>query len=888
MSEQLNLRPPKEKQHKWQSNTPFWQIFTGYQRVFGQSDIGKFFSNNQLSPPPSELRFFKVEHDGEKKVYRAIQNPILAQPGKPGFSPQEVLHQSWLGIQDSLRMYVFDEEGLEAFEQKFRSLGIPFESLKTSLGIMVKTKIPAIVKDENEEIKKAEVDGVVFFLNEQSLQTPADALALADTIAKLHPETAKNLMSSLLTKTRIVSFNIQVWKEVLTAYETGQLSDLTQLSQLPQSLQDIFNQIKSYLETIPSDLATFEQGLAQRLGTTPLSDINLKNSPLPTISENKVRKHLRRILEIASKEQENPERLQRLLRRLKAKISQTPPIVNEAYQSIDPKKWLLTEVAARGQQLMLDRMKPSDGMILQMIIMLNEQLYFNNENIKRWAFLILQKREQINSTNPNPESINKIQQEIDKLRPMIIELLKQQHPDKTIPENIRQWIETMQIREVMTKLRKKLLEAETTPLDDEEKQKIYQENYKLVEQEIQRIVETETTDETQTNLPPNQFPPHPVLQKWNEVEEKINNLSCDEAVKQKLIAVFRAKKQLAAKQKDYTNLFLLATIKNMHGGYDGWNERLKGVLEPLLETSPYFASLFEEPNCVGRMILLSAMLMDAQVFEEKDLVTMAIYDHSFLGGFDALGVGRVIEGSGQPKHSYFGIPKEKVFQGKVFNNQEIIFQFPLKVGLITEVGCNYSAYLKKQQARELMIYLLQQSGYIQDALWNNLFAYLLSNSANLDSFFSLSRAASINNLFSTTFYFLLYKNELNIYSDTLRQQTSSPLLPYIKLNLLVMRKALEDEENAEELQKRINDRYSEFKKEDIQKMKNNLESFLSQLDNSGVEIPAYWLNRYGPRLENATIKQMRDDLWNPDLFPKPIGINDNGLIEWEMPEMLET
>jgi len=28
---------------------------------------------------------------------------------------------------------------------------------------------------------------------------------------------------------------------------------------------------------------------------------------------------------------------------------------------------------------------------------------------------------------------------------------------------------------------------------------------------------------------------------------------------------------------------------------------------------------------------------------------------------------------------------------------------------------------------------------------------------------------------------------------------------------------------------------------------------------------------------------MRKDLWNPDLFPKPVAIDDEGNVRWQMP-----
>ena len=839
--ERLPTLIPVQEVHKdWGPGTNFWQILTGHQAIYTKENLGFFFNkDNQLSLPPSELEFFDYEIDEKgNKVYRKLQNPILVQDGKEGFHPQEALHQSWLGIQDSLRVYAFDEEGLKALQDTLQSANITFKPLPDDLGIIVETKLPAIVKESDtikiqlgkvkinlpfkrESIKKGETEGVVFFLNENALQTPTDALTLVAAIAQLHPETAKDLMSSLLLRARVVSHNIQVWRDVLRAYKNNQLP-LPSLSQLPQSFQDIFNQIKSYLEKIPDDLIEFEKGLTEKIKefeATPLEKID--NLPLPFIDKKKAIRHLRRILEIASKEQENPERLQRLLRILEANIIQTPPLVNETF---DPKRLLLTELAERGQKLMLDRMEPSKAMI---------------------------------------------------------KALKERYKDKPIPKNVRQWIESMEIKEEMSQLRQLLTDAENLSLTREQ-QKQYQEAYQLVEEKIKEIMRKETADKKQENLRWYKFPSHPVLAKWEEINEIISSLH-DGPVKDKIRAVFRAKRQLAEKQVEYTNLFLKTTIRYMPGGYDGWNKRLKGVLRPLLEASPYFASLFEEPNCVGRMILLSAMLMDAQVFEEKDLVTMAIYDHSFLGGFDALGVGRVIEGSGQPKHSYFGIPKEKVFQGKVFNNQEIIFQFPLKVGLITEVGISYSRYLESEKARKLQLYLLQKTGYIKDNLWYNLALCLKS----LDSLFSQSRAASINNFLSNAFYYLLYDkffyNRAQASLEELKKQ-NSPLLPFIKLNLLVMKKALEDRNNTQSLKRRIEKeilRTSEFTEIDFDTMKSNLDKLLSQL--TTIETPNYWRKTYGANLENATIEEMRKDIWNPDLFPKPIKIDDEGNVVWEYP-----
>jgi hypothetical protein len=485
---------------------------------------------------------------------------------------------------------------------------------------------------------------------------------------------------------------------------------------------------------------------------------------------------------------------------------------------------------------------------------------------------------------------------LDRMAPSkaMISVFQQKHPDKPLPKNVREWIRLMEIEKDMIESRKKVIIAEDQYLTLKQ-QKQYQEVYKKIEERIKDIIKNTTADEQQKNLKRRQFPSHPILARWGEIwreiEKIIDNIDnkFEEPVKDKIRAVFEAKRQLAEKQKYYTDLFLETTIQYMPGGYYGWNKRLKGVLSDLLEASPYFASLFKEPNCVGRMILLSGMLMEAQVFEEKDLVTMATYKHAFLGSFDALGVGRVIEGSGPPKHSYFGIPKEKFFQGKVFNNQEIILQLPLQVGLIA-AGDNYLSYLEMKKIRELELYLLKQNGYIVDLLWNSL-SSALDNL--LDCLFSRSRAASINNFYPDPFYFLLYSNEKFTKDfEALKQEKSSPLLPYIKLNLLVMKKALNDEKNAEELIIRINMNKlkgkSEFTKDDVETMKENLQTLLSNL--ADIETPSYWQKKYGPNLENenATIEQMREDLWNPNLFPKPVAIDDEGNVIWEIPSPKQT
>ena len=89
---------------------------------------------------------------------------------------------------------------------------------------------------------------------------------------------------------------------------------------------------------------------------------------------------------------------------------------------------------------------------------------------------------------------------------------------------------------------------------------------------------------------------------------------------------------------------------------------------------------------------------------------MSTYNHTFLGGFDALGQGRVIEPSSFTlDHSYFGIPQNPVFEGKVFGKPEIIFQLPLDIGLSIEVGTNYIVGLDQSTSLAARHHLLALS-----------------------------------------------------------------------------------------------------------------------------------------------------------------------------------
>ncbi len=457
------------------------------------------------------------------------------------------------------------------------------------------------------------------------------------------------------------------------------------------------------------------------------------------------------------------------------------------------------------------------------------------------------------------------------------------HPGQPIPTSVREWVERMGIKAKITQLRNELAQAEAELVTTKEKE-AYLKVSEAVARKIQTIMQEATVEKPQENSEW-EFPSHPVLTRWKEVKQTINEaindlnfeLSDKIYLAHKITAIFKAKRKLAEQQAHYTNLFLKITIKGMPGGYDGWDEVKRG-LTIFLESFPYSAARLKELDCLGRTILLSAMLMAAKVFEEEDLVTMSTYYHTLLVGVDVLNVSRAIEGSGYPIDSYYystysNKDRNKVFYGKVFGKKEIICQLPVSVGLLTLLGNTYSCCLEKSEVKVLLLKLLQTSGYIVDLLWSRLSDFCQSYT---DRLLCLSRATSINH-----FYLRALVKLCNLFDENkgeilaeLGKDKASPLLEYIKLNLLIIQKALYTEFQFK----------PEFNKY-IDKIESVLELLLSNLEN--VQIPSFWQKKYGhnlERVERATIEEIRTDILNQNLFPKPISFNNEGRIIWQMPD----
>ena len=381
----------------------FWEIFTGHSKVFGQKNIKMF------------IKMF-IDIDFIKMFIDIDDDKIILPPSElsfdPGISYRRALHPSWLGICHGLtRIYVFDEDGFAKLQDTLNTKGISFEQLVSGLGIKVDTKIPTFVKNaktaKGKGIDENKTEGTVFFLKEQALKTPADALDLVVEIAKLNPNTFEELMSSVLIRTRIVSHNILVWRKVLADYEAGKFSELLSISALPQEFKELFDEIKSYLQQIPDALVEFEQKLAEKftgLEVVPLKEI--KNPPLMLMDEAIALGYLQQILKIIAKlqvnttEPEKPEKREIALNRLNRlkndiltrNFRENTEAVDTAY---DPRELLLMVTMRTGQELMLNQTGPSDALIYEFIARRDPD-FLKEKCARDWNNLIHKKREMVN------------------------------------------------------------------------------------------------------------------------------------------------------------------------------------------------------------------------------------------------------------------------------------------------------------------------------------------------------------------------------------------------------------------------------------------------------------------------------------------------------------
>lgn len=126
------------------------------------------------------------------------------------------------------------------------------------------------------------------------------------------------------------------------------------------------------------------------------------------------------------------------------------------------------------------------------------------------------------------------------------------------------------------------------------------------------------------------------------------------------------------------------------------------------------------------------------------------------------------------------------------------------------------------------------------------------------------------------------------------------LLPYLKFNLLAMKRTLEDDKKAKELEERAKSNPDIQKNINIASMIEKINELLKLLES--VNLPFYLPNDYkrwpkyireNPQkfgLTQKDIEEKKDEkflkllFWNPDLFPKP-KVDEEGNVSWILPSI---
>ena len=446
---------------------------------------------------------------------------------------------------------------------------------------------------------------------------------------------------------------------------------------------------------------------------------------------------------------------------------------------------------------------------------------------------------------------------IDKLppSPAMIEYFKQEKPGETLPKTVAEWLEKLEISQTMRKewkkYKKSLQQAERIELNEQEKQE-FDSKTKQIERKIQQIAEEhfKQLQQDQDDLP--DTPTHPVLDRWDEIQSMIND--APDKVKQKLSLIYNAKRDIAEKQKLYTDLFIKMT-SHEHKGYQGWNKKIKKEMEYFVEASQYLVSIFNEMNCVSRTLFSITLLKKANIFYDESIFINRTYKHMFLSICDELGITRKVEPSDKLSKSVFVLPVNKdIFR---YIDYKVIVNYPLNKSLIPVIINNIG--LQIETYKHYLNVLCLNLNELDFTQWENLSKYLKS----IDSLYSLSRSYSIVFYINDLKQLLINKFKEN--KVLIRNHLNNKLLCYIKLNLLIIKSRLE----------KINiTNFDSNSIKEIEKMKRNINDLLNIL--TKIQTP------YNLSIDNISMSQLDEIAWNPDLFPKPF-IDKGGEVGWIMP-----
>ncbi len=876
---QESFRP--ENIDKFLPGSRFWQILTGTQNPVGLADLDSVVNpSGEVHELSSELFWNDLDNNN-------IDGEIIL-----GVTARELLPNSITGITDSLRIIVLTPEAMVEAKKRLTQ-NIQATEL-TGLGMLVKNskmkgveiehqnkvyydhpvtgKKNAIKSSIVDTVKPIEIEGQMLLIEADKLRTPLDLLHLCDQIDATDPKAGKEFALNLLAKLGITALNAKNWQEVLQNYQLP--------AEMSEQTATALTEIKERILANTGQILDTFVGLAQRVTNNAdtkaedLSKLDLIKQHLVNLDQNKYRE---------ATQERIKRRLDSLVLRLarrwegrtgeiraetpKARLEQLGMREKEVFQGekvVQEERPKLPRDAKADRETDLARLDKLINLGIDGAMQLNAWLSgrLGENDSKTWLLSTLVERSQRILIQKMP--VTQAMKEDYKSRTgkelaekaTIIEYLAslEAHPDRIILEEGKA----------------KLAEIEKIALQTAEQ---------TAEYEQTKVKLRDKTDEICEKLPEavdfHLFPEHPFADEynWQQLMDIIDSVS-NQTVKEKLKSEYEAKRQIVLAQANLTNL-LLDMIGHpsllFFGGLEGWTESKK-ELETLAETSIVLQIYLKESNCVGRMILLSGMLLLARIFSETEVIVGSTYSHAFLGAKDPLHVQRKIEASSYRKHSFFEQESREVVSSNVLNKPAIVTWLSLEKGLLYNLLNNYLGNTEQTVKLEIFSNLINITNGRDEGLWMTLsscFDYY-----SLAAKVSIFRAGEMGNFYDKTFWDFNFNTNTRNIIEMIESNQDSPLLPWLKKSLLVMQRNLGPANQrsilVDKIEKLITSKGHSF---NATILRANLQAVIEKLKD--VPLPPGWSD------DVSTWSQ--EDIWNPELFLKA-SLNDQGNLQWQIPQ----
>lgn len=815
----------------------FWTILTGQRKVIDVNDLDKVIDQS------GQVRELESELDWYDRSGKNIDGEQIL-----GLAARELLHASWTGITDHFRIIVLSPVAMALAKQRLK-VNNNAKPLPEKAGFLVsQAKMSAIeVTDTNlnsgkvTKVKSVEARGNILIISETKIKTPIDLLLICEQIDLVDPQAGKELALNLLAKLAVCALNAKNWQSVLSDY---QLSNVEKISPTTESQQSLIK-IKEKVLATTSQIMEATLGIAQKVTNNPtatsedLERVSLISKRMQTLDQLKYR---------VSNQEKIKRRLDslvpRLIRRWQGKT---------VYQGLS---------SPQEKQRDLERL---DGIVmrglsesLQVSALFSEDLVEGGP--KSWLVGTLIDRSQ-----------RFLLQEMFVTPKMRKEYKKRMGYDLSVNSKIIDYLESLKNDPLVGNIRLEqaaLLKAKEIVLSIEEQQE-----YDLLQEELSKTLD-KIRDKIQmpTNL--DVFPKHPLidLQNLNQLIAIINTAKSFK-VRKKLTDEYKSLSMMGVFKSQIIDLLLDSILSPSLGygkGLAGWNDS-KQAMRSVLETVPSTQISLNESNCAGRTILLISMLLELGVFDKSQLQIASTYSHLFLGFDDELGFRRRIEGSGKKGRSFFERSKNKIGISTVVDNPVVLNWIPLKDGLQFIYENNFNASLDSLVVIENQVSSIRSRDNSQEGLWFNLSVGLQKKEKEkLNWVTAMFRSGEIGIFYEGSFSVLIFEERLKNLTTLIGQNLNSPLLPWIKKSLLVMKRNLENPKSRKELVRKFRKKFSTFNLSGLEK---NISIVLAILDS--VPLPPGWSG------DPTTWDQ--EKIWDPDLFPMP-KIEDNGEISWEMPK----